>query len=510
MDDALGAPGRADRLNRLARWFDSRAIAGGWRGYAVALLAVAATALLRAVLAVPFDAPAPAFILFLIPIIAVAFFLGTGPAVLSTFAGWLVAHYFFSVPANSFNTDAESWLIFAFFNAEGLLLAWAGGQVRGLVTQLIDRDDRLAANDERLRMAQAAARIATYEWDPGTRELRWSENAEEIMGMVPGSFDNTFAGSLVTTVADDRPLVETAMRDLLHSGSAELVTRVLTPGGEMRWVRSTATLIRGEDGQPGRVVGVIIDITEQRRMLENEQRLYLEAKRANDAKDEFLGMMSHELRTPITVIHGGARVLKAHPAGLDSETREGLLDDIERESERLSRMLENLLALARAELDGDVVLEPVLLQRLLPRLLESQGPAGGPSITLRDEGDAPAVAAEPGYIEHIIRNLVSNARKYSPPDAPIEVVLAARDTAATVSVLDRGFGIAGDEANKIFERFYRSDRTARLAGGAGLGLAVCKRLVEAMSGEIWACPRAGGGLEVGFSLPAYREEQIEP
>ena len=86
------------------------------------------------------------------------------------------------------------------------------------------------------------------------------------------------------------------------------------------------------------------------------------------------------------------------------------------------------------------------------------------------------------------------------------MVLAGCDEGATIRVMDRGFGIGEGEASRIFERFYRSDRTSRLAGGAGLGLAVCKRLVEAMSGEIWAKPREGGGLEVGFSLPTYQEE----
>jgi len=126
------------------------------------------------------------------------------------------------------------------------------------------------------------------------------------------------------------------------------------------------------------------------------------------------------------------------------------------------------------------------------------------------EGDPDAIAAEPGYIEHVLRNLVSNAVKYSPPDAPIEVVLRASTDGAEVALLDRGFGIGAEEAIRIFERFYRSDRTSRLASGAGLGLAVCKRLVEAMAGEVWARPRDGGGLEVGFSLPAYREEGVEP
>jgi signal transduction histidine kinase len=238
-------------------------------------------------------------------------------------------------------------------------------------------------------------------------------------------------------------------------------------------------------------------------------RLYAEARRANDAKDEFLGLMSHELRTPITVIHGGARVLRSRGETLDRETAEGILRDIERESERLSRMLENLLALSRVELDHEVIIEPVLLQRLLPGLLPILAPGHGREYTFSTDGEPEAVAAEPGYIEHILRNLVSNAVKYSPPEAPIEVVLRASAGGAEVAVLDRGFGVSTEEAERIFERFYRSDRTSRLAGGAGLGLAVCKRLVEAMGGEVWARPREGGGLEVGFSLPAYREEGVE-
>jgi signal transduction histidine kinase len=172
-------------------------------------------------------------------------------------------------------------------------------------------------------------------------------------------------------------------------------------------------------------------------------------------------------------------------------------------------MLENLLALARAELDREVILEPVLLQRLIPRLVSTLEAGTGRSIHLETAADLPAVSAEPGYIEHIVRNLVGNAMKYSPPDAAIDVCLAPHNEGASIQVLDRGFGIAPEETQRIFERFYRSDRTSRLAGGAGLGLAVCKRLVEAMSGEIWASPREGGGLVVGFNLPPYREETAE-
>jgi signal transduction histidine kinase len=88
------------------------------------------------------------------------------------------------------------------------------------------------------------------------------------------------------------------------------------------------------------------------------------------------------------------------------------------------------------------------------------------------------------------------------------VLLSASPIGLEVRVMDRGFGIPDDEAERIFERFYRSERTSGLAGGAGMGLAVCKRLIEAMSGVIWARSREGGGLEVGFSLPLYEEQEV--
>ncbi len=247
-------------------------------------------------------------------------------------------------------------------------------------------------------------------------------------------------------------------------------------------------------------------------------KLYTDARlreeqlvRANEAKDEFLGLMSHELRTPITVIHGGAQVLRSRGATLDDDSREAMLGDIERESERLARMLDNLLSLSRVELDQELSVEPVLVTRLIDRLVASLNRANHAHvIAVETEPNLPPVAADPGYVEHVVRNLLSNAAKYSPAGQPIEVRLSYDDGYVAVRVSDRGFGIAPEEAELIFERFYRSDRTAKLAGGAGLGLAVCKRLVEAMGGRIWAVPREGGGLEAGFTLPRYEEVEPEP
>jgi two-component system sensor histidine kinase KdpD len=115
--------------------------------------------------------------------------------------------------------------------------------------------------------------------------------------------------------------------------------------------------------------------------------------------------------------------------------------------------------------------------------------------------------AEPTYIRQVLHNLITNADKYSPSGLPIDVEAHADDDDVRVCVLDRGPGVPPDEIDQIFGSFYRSERTARTATGKGLGLTVCKRLVEAMGGVVWARPRDGGGLEVGFSLPLSKEPE---
>jgi PAS domain S-box-containing protein len=244
------------------------------------------------------------------------------------------------------------------------------------------------------------------------------------------------------------------------------------------------------------------------RLYENAQRVQEALRVALEAKDEFLGVMSHELRTPITAVYGGVRVLRSRAERLDEESKSRLLEDIEQESERLFRMVENLLVLSRLELGQEVATEPVMAQRTIGKLVSSYAqrrPSRKVALNVDEEMDP--IAAEPHYLEQILRNLISNADKYSPADSPVEIAIVRREDEADISILDRGSGISPEESETIFERFYRSDRTASKAAGIGLGLTVCKRLTEAMGGRIGATPRPGGGLEVRVTLPIYKEAE---
>ena len=243
-------------------------------------------------------------------------------------------------------------------------------------------------------------------------------------------------------------------------------------------------------------------------VLENAQ-LFSEAheiqdqlRKANAAKDEFLALISHELRTPITTIFGGARLLHSRRRALPEESTDEMIASIEDEAERLYRLVEDLLAIARADLATEVLREELPLATSVEQVVK-QFSARHPArpIDVQTAAEPPVVLAEATYVQQVINNFISNADKYAEPGLPIDIKIEVEGDEGIVRVLDRGPGVPEDEMDRIFDSFYRSQRTSRQASGKGLGLTVCKRLVEAMSGRIWARPREGGGLEVGFALP---------
>jgi K+-sensing histidine kinase KdpD len=246
-------------------------------------------------------------------------------------------------------------------------------------------------------------------------------------------------------------------------------------------------------GSPGATIVVMRDVTE--------------ARRREAVRETFIGVLSHELRTPLTTIFGGAKLLARETSSLDDETRRGVFRDIHDEAERLQRLVEDVVALNRfGEEVRDVGREPVLLQRLLPRVVQSEdGRWPGVAFQLQIESGLPTVSAEPTYVEQVVRNLLSNAAKYSGLESTVVVKAERGDRVVIVRVLDDGPGIDMDERERLFELFYRSAKTATSAGGAGIGLFVCARLVAAMDGQIWATRRETGGSEFGFALPELSE-----
>lgn len=228
-------------------------------------------------------------------------------------------------------------------------------------------------------------------------------------------------------------------------------------------------------------------------------------RRSRGLREAFLGLLSHELRTPVTSIYVASDLLESRLDVLPEPERVELLHDIAEESERLLRLIDDLLVLAHFDEGIDLVREPSLLQHAIPVVVErEQRRWPGVKIELRAGEDLPVVTGDETSVQQVTRNLISNALKYGGGQPVLVDIRASEDEpGAVVRVLDRGPGVSPAEGEALFRPFFRSASTARSSNGAGIGLYVCRRLIEAMGGRMWTRRRSGGGSEFGFWLPRY-------
>jgi PAS domain S-box-containing protein len=372
--------------------------------------------------------------------------------------------------------------------------------------------DEIEARDARLEVMLAASGTGFWEWDIVTGELDWSEAIFRQHGLEPGPSAPDYATYIETIHPDDRAAFESAIAAALEGNeSLSLDFRVVWPDGSVHWTHGAGRVFRDDTGNPIRMIGTGQDITDRKRLIEDRDRLIAEEHRAGEFREAFVDVISHELRTPITTIMGLAQIL-ARPGRVDDDAlRASLLEDVRSESERLHRLVEDLLVLSRIERGRlEVEPEPLEPRRLLERAVAHEARELSSIVVETDlERDLPIVAGESTYIEQIVRNLLGNAAKYTPTGTRVVVSARKRPGAVEVRVTDEGPGIPAASAERIFELFYRDPESARSVAGSGIGLFVCATLIEAMGGRIWARRRPEGGSEFGFTLRAIEPDEAD-
>jgi PAS domain S-box-containing protein len=254
----------------------------------------------------------------------------------------------------------------------------------------------------------------------------------------------------------------------------------------------SAAPLCNENGAVAATVAVFRDITEY--------------KQAARMKDDFIGMVSHELRTPITVVSSAIKTL--NDERVSEEDRRVLLQEADSSAESLARILDNLLELTKYQagrlmLDRKPTSVAETAQGTLKKLL-SRYP--GREATLDIPSDLPRVSVDPERLERIIYNLVENAFKYSDDKGEVRIFARREKDRLAVGVSDQGPGIASEDQDRIFEPFNRLKNGIKSAG-VGLGLVVCKRLVEAHGGRVWVESRPGEGSTFLFTIPLEEEGQ---
>jgi two-component system sensor histidine kinase KdpD len=231
-------------------------------------------------------------------------------------------------------------------------------------------------------------------------------------------------------------------------------------------------------------------------------------QRTDQLRSALLSSISHDLRTPLASIKAAAGSLQQRDVLWDDEARREFVGAIEREADRLNRLVSNLLDMSRIEAG---VLHPdkewYSLGELIQEVLDRLAPAlEGRAVTIMVPPDLPPVPLDYLQIDQVLTNLVENAVHYTEPGTPIEVTVERSGGEVLVRVADRGPGIPPQDLERIFDKFYRVG-PGGLPGagprvqGSGLGLAVARGLVEAHGGRIWAANRPGGGAILTFTLP---------
>src|SRR6266496_2983382 len=236
--------------------------------------------------------------------------------------------------------------------------------------------------------------------------------------------------------------------------------------------------------------------------LYREQRTVAELEELSRLKSQLVAMASHEVRTPLTSIVGYASALRRMPGSAEPDKRHDFLDIIERQAKRLLSLVERLLTASRLESGKFVTsLGPVCVDELCHEVVEGLGVDGG-RVVIELPGDLPDPVTDRRFLAQVIGNLTENALKYSPRDRPCTIGARREGDHLVLWVQDQGIGIPDSELRRIFERFYRVDRTeTRQVGGVGLGLTLVRELVEVLAGTIAVQSGVGRGSRFTVRLP---------
>ena len=457
----------------------------------------------------------------LLGIVLVAMRFGYGPSLLAAVLSVLTVDFFFVPPYFSFAvSDVRHIVTFAVMFVVAVVIS-------GLAKRIRDQADAARHREQRTAILYAM-----------TRELATSRSMTPLLVAATRHLHDIFDSRVAFLLPDaDGKLVApfedpwTFAPDAKTSGVVEWVWKHERPAGLSTDTLPSAPalflLLRGSQGKVG-VLGMMP--TDPRRFVDPEQRRLLElfvsqvaaalerVALASDAqkkqleieaerlRSSLLSSVSHDLRTPLAVVTGAASTLLDDDGTLVAADKRDLLETIHEETLRLTRLVRNLLDMTRLAAGAlRVTKEWQPLEEIVGAALgRVEDRLGSRDVKVDLPDDLPLVPIDAVLLEQVLINLLENAAKYTPDGSPI--TLAARasgkgaDRVVTVEIADRGPGIPGGDLERVFEKFYRLTREGQ-SGGAGLGLAICRGVVEAHGGRIWVENREGGGARFFFTLP---------
>ena len=368
---------------------------------------------------------------------------------------------------------------------------------------------------ERLSLAVEAARLGTWQWDIKTNRVLWSMELERIHGLPPGTFDGTFEAYLSDVHPEDREQVLRSIEETVRERKPHrLEYRIVLPDGSTRWLEARGRMFFDALGEPDRLVGVCMDITDRKRseeaLKQSEQNLRERAEelarvahaleRSNRELDAFAYAASHDLRAPLRGIANLAQWIEEDlqsQGKLPDETQE-MLQLMRSRMHRMEALIEGLLQYSRA---GRVHQTPERInsRKLVQDIVDLLAPSE--HVTVSVAADLPTLTTARLPLQQVFLNLIGNALKHANHEQT-HVAITAADAGPSVefSVKDNGQGIPPEFQDRIWGIFQTLEARDRVEG-TGIGLALVKKLVEAEGGRVWVDSTPGQGATFKFLWP---------
>jgi PAS domain S-box-containing protein len=382
----------------------------------------------------------------------------------------------------------------------------------GFATDITDRkfsEKITAENQRRLQLAVDAAAAGTFVWNCQTGLMEWDERSLEIFGLNQDSFKETFLDWIRHVHPDDQERVTEALQDNLSEVSRwEQEYRVVRPDGATRTVAAAGYFTLGRDGDPETLIGLHLDVTEQRLAQQALHEAKYAAEQANRAKSDFLATMSHEIRTPMNAVLGMTHLVQRTDL---TPKQADYVKKIESSAKSLLGIINDILDFSKIEA-GKLQFESVdfdldtVLENLAHLMAVRKAEKENLEILFKVEADVPRqLNGDPLRLGQVLTNLGANAIKFTEAGEVLVSVRCLEKEATTAvlefSVADTGIGMTMEEQERLFKPFSQTDSsTTRKYGGTGLGLSISKRMVELMDGRIGVESEPGKGSRFFFTV----------
>jgi len=432
------------------------------------------------------------FLPFTLAVIVSAWYGGLIFGLMATAISFLVVGYLFLPPVlHLVPIHPHAYALLALFLVVGVCISI-------LQSTLADANEALKKSRDQVELAAGAGRIGFAE-SVGGDQVVWSPEMERLFGLPTGAFEGTMAGWLSRIHPEDREKFEDQRLEQIEQGLPELKFeyRAVLPDGQIRWLEGRRRLIVSESGGLNRIVSANIDITERFIL---EQALTLrgeELKKSNQELERFAYTVAHDLQSPLRAVETLTQLfLKRTRRELDLEST-NLLDLVVSSADRMRRLVEQMLELARAT-HAPAAFKPVDTAAVATLAAENARSGIDASISI---GALPTIQADESQLLRVFENLIGNALKYhgdGKPEVHIDAALEGREW--VFSVRDNGIGIDPADHHRIFEEFQRLHSAAEYTG-SGIGLSVCRHIVQRHHGRIWVESLPGRGATFRFTIP---------